>query len=383
MAWRHNGWVGFTFLAYALVWLTATGCSDKVGPGEKPPQSEPTASIAGTVRVEESPCPSVSVGLGSDLVTQTDAAGKFLFENIPLGTHLIRILSGNPELVFSDSSRTITVSRDGQVASVEFDGTWLRTAVIEVRLRYPYGILPVHISRPVEDSAETDQTLSYGGLAGYRIPGLAIFGGIPAGRYVAHLGPMDGRQVIILQDSVPVEVARWDTASVRLAVAPLVETLGIGQSSTQMPSDLSSGFILPLGAVDTIDVLFTANGAKSGVYSANWAMELYRPWREPSDCFRGPASPWDPYSRTFTEAWLWTMVSGGDTGQLKLLVYLLSPAKSSSRTDQHGKAHLLRPRPSSALDDHCSRSLRPDHTGRSDRGGHGLADQRGLRFTSG
>ena len=92
-----------------------------------------TAAIMGTVTVEKMGLGGVTVRLSgmADHQDVTDDAGQFSFRGLRAGTYSVEISSFDAnEISFSSTSSSKTVGV-GQTEIVTFDGTYLRTAVIQ------------------------------------------------------------------------------------------------------------------------------------------------------------------------------------------------------------------------------------------------------------
>ena len=116
----------FRFLTLAaLVLLPLAACdegTDTVAPI--------AGSITGTVTVDAVGAAGVTVTLSSGETAITTATGQFTFSNIPAGSYSITISGQSPTAAFLSLGETTTITTAGQVATVNFAGSLIRTSAI-------------------------------------------------------------------------------------------------------------------------------------------------------------------------------------------------------------------------------------------------------------
>lgn len=92
---------------------------------------EPTGGfLEGRATVEGESLSGARVTLNTGASTVTDAAGKYTFEDVALGTYTITISDLPADVTFSTASQTATISTVGQVVTTNFSGEFIRTSVI-------------------------------------------------------------------------------------------------------------------------------------------------------------------------------------------------------------------------------------------------------------
>jgi hypothetical protein len=117
-------------LMAALVAMPLTACDeddDVVVP------ETPTGTISGTVSADGTGLSGVAVDLvgASTQSTSTGANGAYTFANVEAGSWGITINAANhPDVSFATTSRTTTITTAGQQATVDFSGSYIRTASI-------------------------------------------------------------------------------------------------------------------------------------------------------------------------------------------------------------------------------------------------------------
>ena len=117
-------------LLAALVALPLTACDE-----DDDPIVEVTiyGTVSGTVAAEGTGLSGVSVtlvGQASQSAT-TGAGGTFTFTNVEAGSYGISIdASTHTDVSFSQTSKTTTIATSGETVSVDFSGSYIRTATI-------------------------------------------------------------------------------------------------------------------------------------------------------------------------------------------------------------------------------------------------------------
>ena len=185
-----------------------------------------TSAIMGQVGVEGSPLDGVTVSLrgrGEDRTETTDSAGQYSFEELRHGDYSVAI-SGydTDEYGFDATSKTITVE-SGEIASVPFEGTALRTAAIMGAVTIEgAGLEGVTVSLSGEGEDRSVVTSEAGEYA---------FDRLRAGDYSVAISGYDTDEYGFEATSASVTVALNETAAVEFDGIPL-RTAGIsGQVS--------------------------------------------------------------------------------------------------------------------------------------------------------
>ena len=97
-----------------------------------PPAPAPIfGTVSGTVSVEGSGLAEVSVNLTGPAAqsTTTGSSGGYSFSNVPAGAHNVEI-SGPPDVAFVSTSMAVTIATNGQTATADFSGNYIRTSSI-------------------------------------------------------------------------------------------------------------------------------------------------------------------------------------------------------------------------------------------------------------
>ena len=89
-------------------------------------------SVGGTVSVEGSGLPGVSVNLvgAASQSATTGSSGGYSFGNVPAGTHGVQISGAPAEVAFVSTASVVTISTSGQTATADFSGNYIRTSSI-------------------------------------------------------------------------------------------------------------------------------------------------------------------------------------------------------------------------------------------------------------
>jgi hypothetical protein len=119
----------------ALVAMPLTACDDDNGKSTEPPI---TGTISGTVAVEGTGLSGVNVALvgpTSGSVT-TGAGGAYSFTGVEAGSYAVAIVGFElDDIIFGTQTKTITITTAGQVVTVDFAGSYIRTANISGTVR--------------------------------------------------------------------------------------------------------------------------------------------------------------------------------------------------------------------------------------------------------
>ncbi|HSG07882.1 MAG TPA: SdrD B-like domain-containing protein, partial [Longimicrobiales bacterium] len=89
-----------------------------------------TGDIAGVVTIEGAAVSGVTVALSSGATTTTDGSGAYSFSGVAAGAYTITISGFAADATFSSTSKAATIVTTGQVATVNFDGAYVRTSAI-------------------------------------------------------------------------------------------------------------------------------------------------------------------------------------------------------------------------------------------------------------
>lgn len=142
------------FVALALLGLPLLAC-DQVEP------SPPVCTITGQVTIEGMGVAGVSVTLSSGESTATDANGNFRFDNVEGGTVTMTITGGYPsDATFEVVSQTVTLSPCPGVVTIDFTGSYIRTARVLGTVTIDNMALPgvtVVLAGTFHDVARTDE----------------------------------------------------------------------------------------------------------------------------------------------------------------------------------------------------------------------------------
>ena len=122
---------GVALLALTIGGVGCGGDDDPVMPVEPDPV-EPAAivgTVSGTVSVEGSGLAGVNVSAASQSAT-TGSSGGYSFANVPAGTHSVQISGAPADVDFTSTAMPVTIATSGQMATADFNGTYIRTSTI-------------------------------------------------------------------------------------------------------------------------------------------------------------------------------------------------------------------------------------------------------------
>ena len=187
------------FLMAALVAMPLTACDE-----DSDPVIEETlyGTVSGTVSAEGTGLSGVGVTLvgATSMSATTGAGGTFTFANVATGAYGVSIdASTHPDVSFSQTAKTTTISTDGELATVDFNGSYIRTAAITGQVSAggaPLAGVPVVVT---SDMASIDALSAVTDLGGsYQVTGLR------AGAYKVTIAAPDGVNFPATQYSVTV-----------------------------------------------------------------------------------------------------------------------------------------------------------------------------------
>lgn len=166
-------------LMAALVLVPLAACDE----GDDPQIIDEPAvgTVSGTIAVEGEGLAGVTVQLAgsSSQSTTTGSDGSFSFANVVEGNYSVT-LSGIPaDVVFSNTTQSVSIATDGQVATADFNGQYVRTASVLVNVTRADGSGVVTNVRLQGDGV--DQTL------GTNAQGTVTFSGLRSGDYTVSL----------------------------------------------------------------------------------------------------------------------------------------------------------------------------------------------------
>jgi len=113
----------------ALVAMPLTACDDD---GKKTVEPPVTGTVSGAVTVEGAGVSGVSVTLvgATSQSATTGAGGAYSFTGVEAGSYGVAISDFPADVSFSTVSKTTSITTQGQVATVDFSGSYIRTATV-------------------------------------------------------------------------------------------------------------------------------------------------------------------------------------------------------------------------------------------------------------
>jgi len=133
-----------------------------------------TGTISGTVTIEGTGASGVTVTLSSGTSTTTDASGLYTFSGVNAGAYTVAISGYASDATFDATTKAATITTTGQVATVNFAGSYIKTSSIVGVVSAGAGALEgvtVTLSGASSASATTDASGAYS------------FSGLRAGSY--------------------------------------------------------------------------------------------------------------------------------------------------------------------------------------------------------
>jgi len=162
---------------FALAALVAFAACDE---GDEVVVPDPvTGSITGTVTVDGAGLAGVTVTLSSGTSATTGSNGSFTFSGVEAGAYTVSI-SGTPsDAAFGTTSQAAVIATAGEVISLSFEGSFIRTSAISASISVPgVGALSgatISISGQASDSEVTGAS------------GTVTFSGLRAGSYTVSI----------------------------------------------------------------------------------------------------------------------------------------------------------------------------------------------------
>ena len=182
--------------ATLLVLPVIAACGEDVMP---PP---PTGSIVGQVSIEGMGVDGVSVSLSNGASTATAGGGNYRFDNVDQGSYTITISGFPADASFDATSAPASIGDTGGTVTVDFRGTYIRTAAIMGTVTVEnmgLGGVTVRLSGMADGETTTDDTGQY------------AFTGLRAGTY-------------------SVEISSFDAGEVSFSSTSGAATVGVGES---------------------------------------------------------------------------------------------------------------------------------------------------------
>ncbi|MYA44539.1 MAG: hypothetical protein F4Z31_22660 [Gemmatimonadetes bacterium] len=165
-----------TVLALPII----AACGEDVMP---PP---PTGDIVGQVSIEGMGIDGVSVSLSNGASTATAGGGNYRFERVEQGSHTVTISGFPADASFDQTSAPASISDTGGTVTVDFRGTYIRTASIMGTVTVEnmgLGGVTVRLSGMGDGQTTTDGSGQYS------------FTGLRAGTYSVEISSFDSNEV--------------------------------------------------------------------------------------------------------------------------------------------------------------------------------------------
>ena len=109
--------------AIALLGLPLAACEEPVVP-------PPVGSIMGQVSIEGQGIDGVSVTLSNGAATSTAGGGNYRFDNVEGGSYTVSISGFPADASFDQTSASASIGTSGETATVNFSGSYIRTASV-------------------------------------------------------------------------------------------------------------------------------------------------------------------------------------------------------------------------------------------------------------
>ena len=124
----------------------------------------PVGMIDGQVSIEGQGVDGVTVTMSTGAATTTANGGRFSFASVDGGTYTLTISNYPADASFTSTSQPATIATDGQTATVNFSGTYIRTASIIGSVtveRTGLSGVTVRISGTADQATQTDANGQY------------------------------------------------------------------------------------------------------------------------------------------------------------------------------------------------------------------------------
>jgi hypothetical protein len=121
----------------ALVVFPLWGCDEDTDTTPTAPVDTPAVgTVSGTVSVEGAGLANVSVTLSgtTSQSATTGSSGGYSFASVTEGNYGVTVADFPADVTFSTTSKTTAIATDGQTATVDFNGSYIRTASIAGQL---------------------------------------------------------------------------------------------------------------------------------------------------------------------------------------------------------------------------------------------------------
>ena len=174
-----------------------------------------TGSISGVVQIEGAGVAGISVSLSSGATATTDASGAFTFSGVAAGAYTVSIAGFPADATFSSTAQAATITSAGQVVSLNFSGTYVRTsAIIGSVAAGGLGIPNVAVSIGSSETMTDDN-------------GQFAFRGLRAGAYTVDISGFDPSMYSFANTSSEVTVGVGESKVVAFS-GTLVATATVG-----------------------------------------------------------------------------------------------------------------------------------------------------------
>ncbi len=177
---KRNSLRKYLAAATLLVLPVIAACGEDVMP---PP---PTGSIVGQVSIEGMGVDGVSVSLSNGASTATAGGGNYRFDNVEQGSYTVTISGFPADASFDATSAPASIGDTGETVTVDFRGTYIRTAGIVGTVTVEnmgLGGVTVRLSGMADGETTTDDTGQY------------AFTGLRAGTYSVEISSFDAGEV--------------------------------------------------------------------------------------------------------------------------------------------------------------------------------------------
>ena len=166
--------------------------------GEDPPIAPPTGSIDGLVSIEGQGLDGVSVTLSNGATATTANGGMFRFDGVEAGAYTVTISNYPDDATFNNTSSPATIASDGETVTINFPGTWIRTAAIMGTVTVENDGLPgvtVKLTGMSDSETLTDANGQY------------AFTGLRKGNYTVEISGFDDEDVAFGSTASTAELA--------------------------------------------------------------------------------------------------------------------------------------------------------------------------------